>query len=96
MRALRQAPENLRRLPCKAAALMVGMAFRPGSKADELEVAFRPRALQVFEPVGRAFKNVTPGEIGDRSHEESARKDTADRALISYEKAADSSPAVPD
>lgn len=73
-----------------------GMEFRPGPKANELKVKFTSRELRILESVGRAFKSVTPGEIRDRSHQESAWKDTEDRGLISYEKAADLSLAVPD
>jgi len=73
-----------------------GEECRPGSKAAELDVEFTPRELRILEAVCLAFKDVTPGEIRDRSHRESAWKDTEDRDLISYEKAADLSLAVPD
>lgn len=73
-----------------------GMEFRPGPKAEDLKTTFAPRELRILESVGRAFKDVTPRDIRDRSHQESAWKDTEDRALISYEKAADLSLSVPD
>lgn len=74
----------------------MGREFRPGPKAEELKAEFTVRELKILEAVKSAFKNLTPGEIGDRSHQESGWKDTEDRALIGYDKAADLSLAVPD
>ena len=74
----------------------VGEEYRGGPKADEIGVAFSPRELKVLEAVAKSFEGVSPGEISDRSHQESAWRETEERALISYEKATDLSLCVPD
>lgn len=73
----------------------VGEECQVGPKADELGVSFSSRELKVLEAVAKAFEGTSPGEISDRSHQESAWKDTEERALISYERAADLSLTVP-
>jgi len=73
-----------------------GMEFRPGPRADELDVRFSPRELKVLEAVASEFKGLTPGQMRDRSHEESAWRDTEDRTLISYAKARELSLPVPE
>ncbi len=72
-----------------------GMEFRLGPKGEGMKTEFSPRELRVLEAVSEQFKNVTPGDIRDYSHQESAWKDTEDRALISYQKASDLSLAIP-
>lgn len=73
-----------------------GMEFHAGPQADEIDVSFSARELKILEAVAQAFKEVTPGEIRDRSHAESAWRDTEDRTIISYDKAMDLSLPVPD
>ena len=74
----------------------VGEEYRGGPKAHEIGVAFSARELKVLEAVAKSFEGVSPGEISDRSHRESAWRETEERTLISYEKAADLSLSVPD
>jgi putative zinc finger/helix-turn-helix YgiT family protein len=74
----------------------VGEEYRVGPKADELDVTFSPRELAILDAITRAFDNVTPSEISNRSHKESAWRDTEDRTLISYDKASDLSLPVPE
>jgi putative zinc finger/helix-turn-helix YgiT family protein len=72
-----------------------GLEIRPGAKADAVDLTFSPRELKILEAVAATFKTLTPSQISDRSHAETAWKDTEDRALISYEKAAELSLPVP-
>ena len=74
----------------------VGEEYRLGPKADELAVPFSDREMKVLMVVAEVFENLTPGEISDRSHQESAYRDTPDRELISYQKAHSLSLPVPD
>lgn len=74
----------------------VGEEYRVGLKADEIGVAFSARELKILEAVAKSFEGVSPGEISDRSHQESAWRETEERTLISYEKATDLSVSVPD
>lgn len=74
----------------------VGEEYRVGPRANELDVLFSPREFKVLHTVVKAFEGASPSQISDRSHAESAWRDTEDQALISYEKAADLSLAVPD
>jgi hypothetical protein len=73
----------------------VGEEYPVGPRADELETSFSPQELAALEVVARTFEGITPSQISDRSHQETAWKDTEDRALISYEKAAELSLPVP-
>ncbi len=66
----------------------IGEEYRLGPMADEVKVSFSSRELKTLEKVADEFGNVTPSEISDRSHRETAWQDTEDLDLISYDKAA--------
>jgi putative zinc finger/helix-turn-helix YgiT family protein len=72
-----------------------GLEIRPGPKADTVDLTFSPRELTILEAVAATFKTLTPTEIRDRSHAETAWKDTEDRTLISYDKAPELSLPIP-
>jgi putative zinc finger/helix-turn-helix YgiT family protein len=67
----------------------VGEEYHVGPRARELETSFSASELEVLETVAEAFAEATPSQLSDRSHAETAWKDTKDRTLISYEKAAE-------
>jgi len=73
-----------------------GMEFLAGPKADEVDVQFSPREQRILSAVVETMKNKSPSQISDLSHREAAWLDTADRALISYDKAAELSLPVPE
>ena len=77
---------EIREFPCQNGN--VGEKYQEGPMAGELKVSFSPRESEVLEMVAEAFGNVTPGEISDHSHNETAWRETKDRELISYDKAA--------
>ena len=66
----------------------VGEEYHLGPMADEVKVSFSPRELKTLETVAKAFSDVTPSEISDRSHNETAWQETGELELISYDKAA--------
>lgn len=72
-----------------------GLEIRPGPKADAVDLTFSPRELKILEAVAATFETLTPTQIRDRSHAESAWKDTEDRTLISYDKAPELSLPIP-
>lgn len=74
----------------------IGEEYRLGPRADAIGVSLTAREERILAAVADAFKNATPCDISERSHQESAWRDTPDKALISYEKAADLSLAVPE
>ena len=74
----------------------VGEKYGVGPRADGLEVSFSSRELKILEAVAKTFAGLSPGEISERSHQESAWQDVEDLTLISYEKAVSLSLAVPD
>ncbi len=65
----------------------VGEEYCIGPAADSLKVTFSASELCVLRAVVKSLVGLTPREISDRSHQESARTDTPDRELISYQKA---------
>ena len=73
----------------------VGEEYHVGPRAGELETTFSEAELEVLETVARTFEDATPSQFSDRSHQETAWKDTEERALISYGKAAELSLPVP-
>ena len=73
----------------------VGEEYRAGPRAEELESPFTVRERKVLEAVAKAFMRATPSEISRRSHNESAWRKTADKALIDYDKARHLSLPVP-
>ena len=64
-----------------------GEEYRIGPAADSLEVTFSATELRVLQAVAKSLAGLTPREISDRSHQESAWIDTHDRELISYQEA---------
>jgi hypothetical protein len=76
----------------------VGEEFSLGPMAEsfsDFKEVFSARELAVLEAVASVFKNATPGEISNRSHEESAWRDTPEREIISYKLAENLSLSVP-
>ncbi len=73
----------------------VGEEYHVGPRAKELETSFLASELEVLETVAKIFEEATPSQISERSHAETAWKDTKDRTLISYEKAAELSLPIP-
>jgi len=67
----------------------LGEVFRPGPKADQIEMTFDENELRVLQFVRDALGGLTPSDISDRSHREAAWRDTPPRQVISYEKAAE-------
>ena len=75
---------------------LVGEVYRIGPTADSLDITFSSRELRVLQTVAKSLAGLTPREISDRSHQESAWIKTPDRELISYQEAASLSLAVSD
>jgi DNA-binding XRE family transcriptional regulator/uncharacterized phage-associated protein len=74
----------------------VGEEYHFGPAADVLDATFSAPELRVLQTVAKSLARLTPREISERSHQESAWTETLDRELISYEEAARLSLAVPD
>ncbi|MBN2217131.1 MAG: DUF4065 domain-containing protein [Pirellulales bacterium] len=74
----------------------VSEVYHAGPNADGTTIDFSPREVHDLEAVAKAFENLTPSEISDRSHEETAWKNTEDRMLISYGEATKLSLIAPD
>ena len=72
-----------------------GIELCSGRNAAELAGVLSSRELAVLQRVADEFKNMTPTEISDRSHQETAWKKTADRELIDYLLADDLSLSLP-
>ncbi len=66
----------------------MGEEIHAGAKADELPSQLTPRELKTLEAVAHKFAHFSPGQLGDYSHQEAAWRDTEDRSLITYDKAA--------
>ncbi len=66
----------------------MGEEIHTGAKADEMPSQLTPRELKTLEAVAHKFADFSPGRISDCSHQEPAWRDTEDRSLISYDKAA--------
>ncbi|MEQ9616629.1 MAG: DUF4065 domain-containing protein [Phycisphaerales bacterium] len=66
-----------------------GEVFRPGAKAEQIDCAFDDSELRVLQFVRDNLGGLTPSAISDLSHKESAWKDTPQKEVISYEKAAE-------
>lgn len=73
-----------------------GEVFRPGPRASELKLDFTGDELRVLTFVKDRLGDLTPSDISNRSHEETAWKDTPDKAIISYEKALELSICLPE
>jgi putative zinc finger/helix-turn-helix YgiT family protein len=72
-----------------------GEVFRPGPRAAKIETRFDENDLRILRLVRDQFGGLTPSEISDRSHRESAWRDTPPKQIISYEKALELSLQVP-
>lgn len=65
-----------------------GFYYQAGSEAGSLDTEFTRHEMRVLEHVANTFRDCTARVISERSHQESAWRDTEDRQLISYQKAA--------
>ena len=65
-----------------------GFYYQQGPKVDSLNVDFSKHEQTVLEQVAETFRNCSAKTISDRSHQESAWRETEDKQLISYQKAA--------
>lgn len=66
-----------------------GEVFRPGARAEDSLSALTDDDMRVLKFVRDALGAMSPSDISDKSHEESAWKDTLPKDVISYEKAAE-------
>jgi len=73
-----------------------GFYYQAGSEADSLDIEFTQHEMRVLEHVAETFRDCTAKVISERSHQESAWRDTEDKQLISYQKAATLSLNLPD
>jgi uncharacterized phage-associated protein len=73
-----------------------GEEFRPGPRASEIKVEFTKDELLVLTYVKDQLGGLQPSVISNKSHEETAWKDTPEKAVISYEKAKELSLALPE
>ena len=64
-----------------------GEEYGLGPRADELSVSFSPREVRVLQTVAMELGGLTPRQISERSHQETAWIATPDRQLISYQDA---------
>jgi len=72
-----------------------GEVFSPGAKSDELALPFSPEEMLVLNLVKDELGGLTPSAISERSHTETAWRQTEPRQIISYEKAQELSFAMP-
>lgn len=72
-----------------------GEEFTAGSSADEISQQLNERDMRVLRFVRDQLGNLTPTDISDRSHQETAWRDTPSKQIISYEKALELSLSVP-
>lgn len=61
-----------------------GLEFRAGPASDPVADALGPDALPILQIVADAFGEMTAKKISRRSHEESAWRETAEKAIISF------------
>jgi len=66
----------------------VGEEIRAGVNAEDPSSRFSSREVKTLQAVTAQFAKCTPSQISEYAHQESAWKDTEDRALISYDNAA--------
>lgn len=64
-----------------------GEEFLLGPRASQVKVDFDDEEQRVLEFVRRELGRLTPSEISDRSHSETAWRETPPKEVISYEKA---------
>ncbi len=72
-----------------------GEEFRPGPRAGEIKVDFTVDELRVLTFVKDQLGSLPPSAIRNKSHEETAWKNTPEKAVISYEMAQELSLALP-
>ncbi len=66
-----------------------GEVFRPGARAEHSLRVLTNDDIRMLKFVRDALGALTPSEISDKSHEESAWKNTLPKDVISYERAAE-------
>ncbi len=71
-----------------------GEVFHPGARAEESLAVLTDDDIRVLKFVRDALGALSPSDISDKSHGESAWKDTLPKDVISYEKAAELSIAI--
>lgn len=64
-----------------------GEEFTPGLRADDIACRLDENEMRVLQFVRDSLGNLTPTDISDLSHQESAWRDTPPKQIISYEKA---------
>jgi len=74
----------------------VGEEYRIGPAAKSLPMGFSATEQRVLAAVAELLAELTPREVSERSHQESAWIDTPNRQLISYQKAASLSLSLPE
>lgn len=72
-----------------------GEEFLLGPRASQVEITFDDDERRVLEYVRRCLGGLSPSEISERSHGESAWRDTPPKEVIGYEKAMELSIRVP-
>jgi len=73
-----------------------GFYYSPGPEADSPDVEFTDHERKVLEYVARTLGGMTAKAISEKSHEESAWKDTKDREYISFTTAMSLSLSLPE
>lgn len=74
----------------------VGCYYSPGPKASELDVQFTEHEQEVLKKVAQTLGGLTAKAISDRSHDESAWRNTGEKQLISYSEAVELSISLDD
>ena len=72
-----------------------GYRYYPGPKADSVKTEFSEHEQEVLKHVADELGKLTARAISDRSHQESAWKDTEDGKVASYQAARDLSLSLP-
>jgi putative zinc finger/helix-turn-helix YgiT family protein len=72
-----------------------GEVFQPGANAEATLGVLSDEDIRVLKFVRDRLGSLTPTQISDKSHEESAWRDTPSKGIISYEKAGELSLALP-
>jgi putative zinc finger/helix-turn-helix YgiT family protein len=74
----------------------IGFYYSVGPEAASLDIEFTPHQRKVLEHVARTLGGMTAKAISDKSHQESAWKDTGDKEYISFTTAASLSLSLPE
>ncbi len=75
---------------------VTGIYIFAGPQANTIRCDFTDIELRVLEFVAEEFHSITAKDISERSHQETAWKDTEDKAMISYDTAKDLSLSLPE